>query len=303
MKKNLAPALKILISFGIIWAAWRWFLKIDNPYEVWSAFAHLPIWLHAFVLLGCCMNWGLESLKWKVLTRNLEPMGYMQALKGTLAGAAVSNVLPFRVGEYLGRIFFLKEENRLPAIFNSVFGSMCQMAVTIAAGIPAVFLVFEDRYSGLMKAAALTLLCMIALIALTFYLLPKLDLKKKWLRKLSNDIKQFSRGQITLVLSISVLRYAVFAFFYTLVIHKTGITEFNTALVGVACIFLFQSFAPSVIFTDAGVRTALPLMVFSVSKSLQATLVAVAAMNYIYNVLLPALPGLWFLAIQKWSRR
>jgi hypothetical protein len=95
----------------------------------------------------------------------------------------------------------------------------------------------------------------------------------------------------------------VFAFFYAMAIYTTGIVPVAAAFTGVACIFLFQSFAPSVVLTDAGVRTALPLIVFAVDQPMQAPLLAVAVMNYAYNVLLPAIPGLWLVAKQKWSRR
>jgi hypothetical protein len=300
LKKILVPTLKITISVGIVWAAWRWFLKIENPEEVWRAFANLPTGLHILALICCCLNWGLESAKWKVLTQNLEPMNFARAAKGTLAGAAVSNVLPFRVGEYVGRLFFLNPENRLAAIFNSVFGSMCQMGVTLLVGIPAVAVIFEDKYSGLLKAAGVTLLGIVLLAGLAFYFLPKLNTKKNWLKKLANDIKCFTGRQILLVILLAALRYAVFAGFYVFAIYKMGIAPAGQAFLGVASVFMLQSFAPSMILTDVGVRTALPLIVFSVSETTQPLLLAVAVLNYLYNVLLPVLPGLLFIAKQKW---
>lgn len=299
LKTNLIRATKILVSLGIVWAAWRWFLKIDNPVLVWAELKHIPWWVHILALLVSAANWFTEALKWQNLLRYLNPLKLKKAWASTLAGAAVSNIFPFRIGEYLGRILYIEPDNRIPAAFNSVFGSMCQMAVTLLFGIPAATLAMPVQNMPLLRYAVFALLGIVVFSALLLLLLPRWRGKQKWIKKIADDARHFTWKQIAATLGYSLLRYFIFGGFYAWLLVYSGLFTPSVALTGVATIFLLQSFAPSMIVTDAGIRTALPLMVFSVAVSQQPLLLALALMNYFYSVLLPGLTGLVYILMKK----
>lgn len=299
MKTRLLRTAKILVSAGIVWAAWRWFLKIDNPEEVWKALSSLPPPVHVAAVLAASANWLLETRKWQDLVRHLEQLSFMQAWRSTMAGAAVSNIFPFRVGEYLGRIVYLQPDNRIPAAFNSVFGSMCQMFITLLAGIPSAWLMLREKAAPVLKTAGIATVALLLITVVLLIWIPKLRGRQGWIQRLAEDARKFTRGQILRALGYSALRYLVFGGFYVWLLTFTGLTDFSVAATGVATVFLLQSFAPSIIITDAGIRTALPLMVFALPAAQQPMLLAVAMINYIYNVLLPALVGLVYILIRK----
>jgi hypothetical protein len=122
---------------------------------------------------------------------------------------------------------------------------------------------------------------------------------QKWIKKIADDARQFTLKQVAVTLGYSLLRFFIFGGFYAWLLVYSGLFSAETALTGVATIFLLQSFAPSMIVTDAGIRTALPLMVFSVSVAEQPLLLALALMNYFYSVLLPGLTGLIYILLKK----
>jgi hypothetical protein len=299
LKTNLIRAAKILVSLGIVWAAWRWFLKIDNPALVWNALSHIPWWVHVLALAVSAANWFTETLKWQNLLRHLNPLKLRKAWASTLAGAAVSNIFPFRIGEYLGRILYIEADNRIPAAFNSVFGSMCQMAVTLLFGIPAATMALSVQNMPLLRYAVFALFAIVIISALLLLLLPRWRGKQKWIKKIADDARQFTLKQVAATLGYSLLRFFIFGGFYAWLLVFSGLFSAYTAVLGVATIFLLQSFAPSMIVTDAGIRTALPLMVFSVSVAEQPLLLALALMNYFYSVLLPGLTGLIYILLKK----
>lgn len=302
MRKNLLRLGKIALTAGIVVVIFRYFFHFENLDAVLVKLSQTPLYIYFFALLAAALNWSLETLKWKQLLRNLESLNFFTAFKSTCAGAAVSNILPFRIGEYLGRIVYVKPENHVPAIFNSVLGSSAQFLVSLTIGIPALFLMLDPEYHYLSwYATATVILIVISFAALFIYFKQKKGIGKyAWLNKLADDIKQFTFQQILLITGISILRYLVFATFYSFLFIWFGVApDLPFAFAGVATVYLIQSFAPSVILTDAGLRTALPLLVFRASPASEAGILAAALINYGFNILLPSLTGLCFIIVKK----
>ena len=59
-----------------------------------------------------CFNWGIEAKKWQVLMKPIEDLSWWTACKATLTGLSFAMNTPNRIGEYAGRILYVKKENR-----------------------------------------------------------------------------------------------------------------------------------------------------------------------------------------------
>lgn len=301
MQKRLLRILKVFLSAGIVIVIFRYFLHFENLPKVWQLISEIPLYIFSIAILAAIINWGLESKKWQILVLNIEPFSYFTAIKSTTSGAAVSNILPFRIGEYLGRVVYIKPENRVVAAFNSVLGSTAQFCVSIIIGIPAILMMMDEKYRPLALWSTITLLGIFTLFGFTFYFFKNhTQFRSKWLQKLVVDIKKFTWKQIVIIFSISFLRYAVFSSFYVFLLLWFQITpDILFAYAGVASVYFLQSFAPSMILTDAGLRTALPLLVFHANSELESSILAAALVNYFFNILLPSLVGLYFIVVEK----
>jgi hypothetical protein len=304
MQKKLIAAAKIAVTLGLVWVIYRYFVHIDNPTAVWNSLSHFsPLWL-ILGILSSFVNWGIEAKKWQILILQLEHLPFKTAFKSTLTGTAVSNIFPFKVGEYLGRIMYLSPENRIPAAVNSIAGSTIQLMVSIAFGIPAIFSIADQEKYRWVGAAAIAALVITPLaMFVVFYALQRRTFKHTWLQKIQEDIRKFTRTQFLHAILLSAARYLVFASFYVYLLYQCGISQNIPYLyAGVATVYLLQSFAPGMLITDAGLRTGLPLLVFQVPTHLQATLLAAAIFNYVINLLLPSVVGLFFIIVQKIKR-
>lgn len=301
MQKRLIAAAKIAVTLGLVWVIYRYFVHIDNPKAVWTALTQFSgLWL-CIGILSSCINWGLEAKKWQILIQQLEYLPFKTAFKSTLTGTAVSNIFPFKVGEYLGRVMYLSPENRIPAAVNSIAGSTIQLLVSTAFGIPAIFsMADQGKYRWVGTAAIAALVITPLLMFLVFYAIQHGNFKYAWFKRIQEDIRKFTRKQFLFTILLSALRYGVFASFYVYILYQCGIAlNMSYLYSGVATVYLLQSFAPGMLITDAGLRTGLPLLVFQVPATMQATLLAAAIFNYIINLLLPSVAGLFFIIVQK----
>lgn len=305
MRKNLLRLGKIFLSAGIIAVIFRYFLHFENLKEVGATLSNTSVFIFLLAIFIASVNWGIESRKWQILMENLEFLSFGRSVKSTLAGATVSNILPFRIGEYLGRIVFIRPENHIPAVFNSVLGSSTQFIVSLALGIPSAYFILDKKHLYITNYAALSILLIVVVFAILFYFFrKKTKSPKKWIQKLGDDIRKFKTLQILHVFWLSLLRYAVFSTFYAfLFIHFQVTDSFATAWCSVASVYMLQGFAPSMIVTDAGLRTALPLFVFQAEAALEAPILTAALINYFFNILLPSLTGLFFIIVQKIKSR
>src|SRR5215203_3970587 len=87
------------------------------------------------VFLLMIINWGIEAFKWKISVQRIQQVIYFTAFKAILSGTSFSVTTPNRVGEYLGRVLYTNEGNRLKAISLTIAGSMSQLLVTLFMGL------------------------------------------------------------------------------------------------------------------------------------------------------------------------
>jgi hypothetical protein len=251
-----------------------------------------PVWVWPLLGLLSALNWLTESFKWHILLKAAFPLPFRRSVQSTLAGAAVSNVIPFRVGEYIGRLMWVDSGVRIKAAALSVFGSLSQMMFTLVCGTIAGFCL-----PGLLPVnfRIPALLFILLFIGLALWLHRRRDSKRvvmqgKWWQ-IIQDMRVLSTAQIAGVTGLSMLRYAIFAGTYAWLLVQFGVcANLGEGLTYSAMIFFMQSFFPSVAALDVGVRVAVPL--FLLPRGNETGIVAAALGIYVFNVLLPALAGL-----------
>lgn len=92
-----------------------------------------PALLLVMLLMG--VNWAIEARKWQILVRPFESLSFRKAFYSILAGVSISIITPNRIGEYGGRILYLKNKNRLRGVSVTGVGSLSQFTTTMLFGL------------------------------------------------------------------------------------------------------------------------------------------------------------------------
>ena len=116
------------------------------------------------------LNWGLEARKFQYLVSKIEKISFVNAYRAIFTGLAFALNTINRSGDFVGRILYLKEGNRLRGVALSLVGSMSQIVVTFSIGLIALI---DLRYTILNQnnhLEGLNEYWMEVLIILLFYL-------------------------------------------------------------------------------------------------------------------------------------
>ncbi len=301
----LAPVLFILLCFII----YRQIVgKPDLPLR-WAQIklsVYQPIFWICFLLMP--VNWGLEALKWKYLTSRLENFNFSTAFKSVLTGTSITMLTPNRVGEYGGRIMYMREENRIAAIPLTILGSMSQLFVTIIMGT-AGLLIFKyiwgqnDALFKLIPDLAGAILIYISLLTSIFLillylrvgfiikLLLQIPLLKKFVKYL-HILSEFRRKELLRILFLSFLRYVVFILQYLLLLKAMQVIIPVADCFWLLTIFyLVMTIAPTIGFTELPLRAAASVEIFQVYSSNVLGIQAASLGIWLINLVLPALIG------------
>ena len=253
------------------------------------------------------LNWGLEARKWQLLLRPLEQLSFTNAYKSVLAGCSITMLTPNRVGEYGGRILYVKEENRLDAIPLTILGSISQLLITLAAGSAGLIIL---RYSGesdklfsfMPSYTAGILLCIsisgavfLSLIYMRVGPLVRFLSRMHFLKKFTAHIvllNGFSRKQLLRILFLSFLRYMVFILQYVLLLKLMHVEiGFGICLMLLTVFYLVMAMAPTIGFTELPIRAAAGLEIFQLYSSNLLGIQAASLGIWIINLAVPAIAG------------
>jgi hypothetical protein len=261
------------------------------------------------LLLFTCINWTLEARKWQLLIRPVERVSLFTGFKAVLSGLSFGLFIPNGIGDYIGRILYMQQGNRLRSIAVSFVGSIAQLIMTFSAGliglqyllanVPNVKLPDSKFFSplwlsGLQYAAAFALL----ILLLLFF---KISIFTKWFEKIPivnrhkifiQSLEEYSFPELTTILIISFLRFSVFIIQYVLVFHLFNIDLLPAQIIYITCVyFLFLAIIPTIPIAEFGIRGQFGIYLFGIFSSNTIGIVSGLALIWIINVIIPALIG------------
>jgi hypothetical protein len=256
----------------------------------------------ALVLMGA--NWWLEVVKWKILANKLEPTSSSDALKGVLAGVTLNIITPNQLGEFIGKLLYLKSTPKLKGALSAIIGNTAQVIMTLLFGLMGLFYIMLNTHLlNMQQFIWLNIFLSVALIVVVFiYFNINKIAQFKWLSGVKKHLvvfTQYTSSELGVLLILSLIRYLVFALQYYLLTNVFFIdVSFAQA---VACIFAamcVQSFMPSFMLIELGMRGAAALWFFSLFTNQVVSILLTTYVLWIINVMLPGLIGLFF--VLKW---
>lgn len=265
---------------------------------------------YILVLVAILMlaNWGMEALKWQMLTRPVEPIHFLKSLKAVFCGVTFAIFTPNRIGEFGGRILVLENKNRIKGVVVTLVGSFAQIVATLVFGafsLTYYLFVYEaiEMYIG-MAVVFIAVLFVFFLLMLyynvdlgyrIFRKLPFFTRFRKALKVLS-VLSFFNAAALSRILLYSFLRYFIFAVQYLLLINMFGIhVPFFEGMIFIASIFLVQSVIPAPAVAELGVRNSVSGFFFSHVTSNLLGVYSAATLLWFINLIIPSLIGAIFI--------
>lgn len=304
-----------------VWLSYSVYRQIQQQPDLEKSWKHIHqsfnsgMWLNlAAVIILMLVNWSLETIKWKLAVDKIQKVSFFTAFKAVLSGVSFSVTTPNRVGEYLGRVLYMQEGNRLKAISLTITGSLSQLIVTLIMGFAGLLILRPViEAGGLITTFWLDIIvygvAVVALILTVFYY--RLARLVRWVDRLPGSkryawlietLENFNATLLLQIMSLSALRFVVFIVQYYLLfdLFDVEVSLWESWWV-ISVSFLVMAAIPTIaLFTDLGLRGKVSLMLLGLfsRNSLGISLTAVSI--WFINLIIPALAGsLLILSIKR----
>ena len=269
-----------------------------------NSFFSLPT---LFIFLLMPFNWFCEVLKWNILQRKIGGDGWLTDIKSVFSGVSLSVFLPNRMGEYIGRLLYLKNEKRVSGTLLTLVGGFAQFIATVGFGFLAwmsylnseVELSFVFRFWSIFAFAVvvLSILLIYFQIGLFYSFLSNIKYLKKYKTELLG-MQSLPKSILFSVLFISLLRYCIFTFQYFLALSVFADNIlFSQVWSSISLIFLVQSAIPVPVIVDIGVRGNVALFFLGSYGNMEV--LSSTFLIWFINIVLPALLGYIFILRKK----
>lgn len=270
--------------------------------QSWKSMQFLAV---IFLML---VNWGIEAKKWQLLVLHVQEFSFIRAFKSVLSGCSITMLTPNRIGEYGGRILFIKEAHRIKAISLNIVGSISQLLVTMIMGCAGlIFLrffshnnhnalsVLPDFWGNVLIYFSISGTVLLFLFYIRLGWLVGLMEKLSAFNKIVRHIKvldEFSASQLLRILSLSLLRYLVFVLQYVLLLQVMQVNiEAGLSFWLIAVFYLVMAVAPTIGFLELPVRAKASVELMKLYSSNTLGIETAALSIWLINLVIPALIG------------
>jgi hypothetical protein len=247
------------------------------------------------------VNWLLESLKWRYLTRNLVKISAWEAVEAVFCGLTWAIFTPNRIGEYAGRVLFLPNRKRIHGVFAMAVGAFGQNIVTNLLGLSALmwFLyTYENLNTWLYIGIVLVSACFCIFLCIFFFhikwlvdILDHIPYIKKY-HRFFDIMERYKKPELINIMFFCLARYAVFSFQYYLIIHLLipEMPAFQMMML-VFVFFFIQSALPSLDLLDIGVRSGAATLLFVHITNQSIAVIVTVSLIWLINLIIPAILG------------
>jgi len=266
------------------------------------------IWNLIFVVLLMVINWSIEAQKWKISIQNIQPVSFLKSFRAVLSGVSFSVNTPNRMGEYLGRVLYMEEGNRLRAVSLTIVSSMSQLIITLLAGLTGLFFIRKTiETGGMMRGfeAGLWLQVLqygvsivLLILTLLYFRLSIVTALVDRLRNsdryswLVNSLKNVRATLLLKLLSLSAVRYIVFVLQYFLLFRLFDVNiEWWQSFGAVSVIFLVLAIIPTFAIAELGLRGKVSLKLLELFSANSLGISITTATIWLINLVIPAVAG------------
>jgi Lysylphosphatidylglycerol synthase TM region len=265
-------------------------------------------WKFWLVIILVFANWGLEARKWKLLITPLQKMSFLTAFKSVLTGVTLSLNTPNRIGEYGGRILYIKDGSRIKAISLSIAGSLSQLIITLLMGCGGLsyLLYFQHQhFDQVMGLSIFWIRILLFISAIVLCLLVLFFFRLSWLIKLIekipaagkyvqyiNVLEEFTPKLLLRLISLSFFRYLVFVIQYVLLLQvlQVGIS-WADGFWTITILFLVLAIVPSFAIADLGIRGKFSTELLNIYSANTIGIIGTTFGIWFINLFIPALLG------------
>lgn len=282
--------------------------------EIKRSFSGGEAWKPLVVILLMFGNWSVEALKWRVLVKHIQPISFFTSFKAILSGLSVSLALntPNGAGEYVGRVLYVREGNRIRAVTITLVGSISQLIVTLLMGTLGLMILHDEFvHTGdhalpfsiiwLDAFMYISLCATVALVAIYFRiswlvrLLEKIPIVNKYSFYIQK-LEELQWRELLKVLLLSMMRYGIFVLQYLLLLQLFKVEiDWLTSLWLITVMFLALAIIPTIALAELGVRGKLSIYIFGFFSANTLGIVFTAATIWLINLVVPALAGSLFI--------
>ena len=308
--------IKIFINYFLgpllfIWLSWSIYRQIMNQPDLslaWdkvkASFAGPASWYLVCTFLLVFINWSVEAVKWKLCISKVQNVSFARSFKAVLSGVSFSVSTPNRIGEYLGRVLYMDEGNRLKTISLTIVGSLSQLLITLVMGCAGWIMLrplILDRglISPLWANMILWGIIVVILVLTLFYF--RLPWLVKWFGKipaarrftyLVEVLQEFNATLLFKLLSLSVLRFGVFIIQYFLLFRLFGVDlTGEETLWTVSVSFLVMAVIPTITLLELVQRGKVVATVVGIYSANELGMNLATAGIWFLNLILPAIIG------------
>jgi Lysylphosphatidylglycerol synthase TM region len=307
--RYIAWTIKALVAFLFVLLLWYEIFQRENFDELKTVFlkelnGQNTIWLYLTLSL-MPINWATETLKWLPLIKVTEPISFKTGYKAVLAGVTFSLFMPNRVGEFGGRILFLRRRNALKGMFTTFVGSWAQQTVLITFGFFGFAYFLIDLWKVELYVLQAVVFIGLITIALLFFLFLNLEMTVPVFKKIRflyrfprliksvNVIRQYKRRDLAKTLMWAFIRYAIYSLQYYMMLRFFGIdVPILRGLSCIATIYLLQTSIPLPPMVSLLARGEVAIKIWGLFQANEISILAATFTLWVINLILPSFIGL-----------
>lgn len=249
------------------------------------------------LLLLMLANWGIEAVKWQRSVRDLDNVSFWRAVKATLVGISVSTWMPNRLGEYIGKVFYLHPKQRLRGAISGLYVSYTQIIATLFFGVlGGVYFLwqFRGQYDVLLAVLGI-LISLIALLATLFYKDRIVNYAKKrnrYIRLFISTMARYPNKEAVAFIALSALRFIVFNVQFILALYLFGVqVPIIPAFLLISLIYGLQTVIPATALAGLGIRGTLSVLFLGYLTTNNLGVLSASYALWLVNLLLPSFIG------------
>ncbi|HEX6193199.1 MAG TPA: lysylphosphatidylglycerol synthase domain-containing protein [Chitinophagaceae bacterium] len=297
-----------LLFLWLSWSIYRHIQHQPNLGKAWQrireSFSSPLIWNLVMVVVLMVVNWSIEAFKWKISIKSVQQISFLRAFKAILSGVSFSVSTPNRVGEYLGRVLYMEEGNRLRTISITIVGSISQLIITLFMGCLGLLVLRSAlQESSLVSAIWMQVILygvLACLIVLTLFYF-RLAWLIRWIDRLPGSsrfaylvraLEDFDATILLRLLSLSALRFIVFILQYYLLFRLFDVNiSWWQAFWAVSVSFLVMAIIPTFAIAELGLRGEISIKLIGLFSVNNLGILMTSMTIWLVNLILPAVIG------------